>query len=114
MGLSSYNIDRLIEEAQENMNMFAKIDNMIRTNGAYLSLIVILVWISRAALWVALIFNTVIREGKNVAVALLYAMCCGTLYKTGRIKKHNNKKSASSALQQEEFKDFNTQLLRPV
>ena len=114
MGLPSYNIDRLIEEAQENMNIFAKIDNMIRTNGAYLSLIVILVWISRAALWVALIFNTVIREGKNVAVALLYATCCGTLYKTGRIKKHNNKKSASSAPQQEEFKDFNTQLLRPV
>ena len=114
MGLPSYNIDRLIEEAQENMNIFAKIDNMIRTNGAYLSLIVILVWISRAALWVALIFNTVIREGKNVAVALLYATCCGTLYKTGRIKKHNNKKSASSAPQTEEFKDFNTKLLRPI
>ena len=114
MGLPSYNIDRLIEEAQENMNMFAKIDNMIRTNGAYLSLIVILVWISRAALWVALIFNTVIREGKNVAVALLYATCCGTLYKTGRIKKHNNKKSAPSAPQTEEFKDLNTKLLRPI
>ena len=114
MGLPSYNIDRLIEEAQENMNIFAKIDNMIRTNGAYLSLIVILVWISRAALWVALIFNTVIREGKNVAVALLYATCCGTLYKTGRIKKHNNKKSAPSAPQTEEFKDLNTKLLRPI
>ena len=114
MGLPSYNIDRLIEEAQERMNIFAKIDKMIRTNGAYLSLIVILVWISRAALWIALIFNTVIREGKNVAVALLYATCCGTLYKTGRIKKHNNKKNASSAPQQEEFKDFNTKLLRPI
>ena len=113
-GLPSYNIDRLIEEAQEKMNIFSKIDNMIRTNGAYLSLFVILVWISRAALWIALIFNTVIREGKNVAVALLYATCCGTLYKTGRIRKHNIKKSATSAPQQEEFKDFNTKLLRPI
>ena len=110
---SMSNIDRLIEEAHEKMNIFSKIDHLIRTNGAYLASIVILVWVARAGLWIALIFNTMIREGKNVAVALLYATCCGTLYKTGRIMKHS-KKVAASAPQQTEFKDFQTGLLRPL
>ena len=113
MELPRYNLDRLIEEANEKMNVFAKIDKMIRTNGAYLAAIVILVWLARVSLWIALIFNTMIREGKNVAVALLYATCCGTLYKTGRIMKHS-KKVAASAPQQAEFKDFQTGLLRPL
>ena len=113
MDLPRYNLDHLIEEANEKMNVFAKINHLIRTNGAYLPAIVILAWLARAGLWIALIFNTMIREGKNVAVALLYATCCGTLYKTGRIMKHN-KKVASSAPQQAEFKDFQTGLLRPL
>ena len=111
--MPSYNLNRLIEEAQEQMNVLARIDHFIRTNGAYLSFIVIMVWIARAGLWIALLFNTVVREGKNVAVALLYATCCGTLYKTGRIVKHNNKKRATSAPQLDELKDFNP-ILRPI
>ena len=110
MGLPSYNIDRLIEEAQAEMNVLAKIDHMIRTSGAYLSFIVISIWIGRAALWIALVFNTTIREGKEVAIALLYATCCGTLYKTGRIRRHT-KKMTTSAPQQEELK---TGLVRPL
>ena len=113
MDLPRYNLDSLIEEANEKMNVFAKIDMIIRTNGAYLATIVILVWLARVGLWIALIFNTMIREGKNVAVALLYATCCGTLYKTGRIMKHS-KKVAASAPQQTEFKDFQTGLLHPL
>ena len=111
--LPAYNINKLIEEAQEQLDIFSRIDNMIRKSGAYLSLIVIVVWTARAALWITIAMMTTIREGKNVAVALLYATCCGTLYKSGRIKRHNNKRSASSA-PPEEFKDFNNKLLNPI
>ena len=112
MDLPRYNIDRLIEEAKGSINLFDKIDKMIRYYGAYLSLIVLGIWTARAGLWIALIFNTVIREGKHVAVALLYATCCGTLYKTGRIRKHNKK--SASAPPQSELKDFQTKLLSPM
>ena len=107
----SYNLDRLIEAAEEQMNIMSRIDHFIRTNGAYLSFIVIMVWIARAGLWIALLFNTMVREGRNVAVALLYATCCGTLYKTGRIVKHNHKKRTTSAPQLDELQDFK---LRPI
>ena len=106
MGLPSYNLNRLIEETEEKIRVWSKIDSWIRRNGAYLSAVVIIVWIGRIALWIALIFNTVVREGRNVAIALLYATCCGTLYKTGRIRRHNTKKAATSAPQQEEFKEL--------
>ena len=112
MDLPRYNIDRLIEEAKGSINLFDKIDKMIRYYGAYLSLIVLGIWTARAGLWIALIFNTVIREGKHMAVALLYATCCGTLYKTGRIRKHNKK--SASAPPQSELKDFQTNLLMCV
>ena len=102
----SYNFNRLIEETEEKIRVWSKIDSWIRRNGAYLSAVVIIVWIGRIALWIALIFNTVVREGRNVAIALLYATCCGTLYKTGRIRRHNTKKAATSAPQQEEFKEL--------
>ena len=95
-----------MEEAQERMDILTKVDRWIRTNGAYLSSIVIFIWICRVGLWIALIFNTIVREGKNVAIAMLYATCCGTLYKTGRIRKHNNKKKATSAPLQAEFQEL--------
>ena len=107
-----YNIDRLIEEAEGRINIFAKINSLIKTYGAYLSLLVLLLWTGKACLWVAMIFTTVIREGKHVAVALLYATCCGTLYKTGRIRRRNNKSAPPEP--KEEFKEFSTSLLRPM
>ena len=51
----------------------------ITTYGGYAAMIVLIVWVAKGILWLALVFNTVIREGKHVAVALLYAMCCGSL-----------------------------------
>ena len=109
--LPRYNLNKLLEEAREEMNPMAKFKAVIRDYGAYLSAFVIFSWICRAALWIALLFNTIIREGKNVAVALLYATCCGTLYKTGKIRRHNNKKSTPSAPPAQELQ---TGLLRPV
>ena len=95
-GLPSYNINRLIEEVTDEMNPLSKLKVGIEKYGAYLSALIILVWTGKVMLWIALLFNTVVREGKNVAVALVYATCCGALYKSGRIKRHNNKKAASA------------------
>ena len=109
--LPRYNLNKLLEEAREEMNPMSKFKKLIEDYGAYLSACVIFSWICRAALWTALLFNTIIREGKNVAVALLYATCCGTLYMTGKIRRHNNKKSTPSAPPAQELQ---TGLLRPV
>ena len=81
-GLPSYNIDRLMEEVTDGLNPFSKLKMWIEKYGAYLSALIILVWIGKVMLWIALLFNTVVREGKNVAVALVYATCCGALYKS--------------------------------
>ena len=95
-GLPSYNIDRLMEEVEDEMNPFSKLKAWIEKYGAYLSALIILVWTGKCMLWIALLFNTIVREGKNVAVALVYRTCCGALYKSGRIRRHNNKKAASA------------------
>ena len=78
------------------MNPLSKLKVEVEKYGAYLSALIILVWTGKVMLWVALLFHKVVREGKNVAVALVYATCCGALYKSGRIKRHNNKKAASA------------------
>ena len=82
-----YNLDRLIDVNVANPFGFVRIiTEWIRTYGGYLATIVLVVWVGKGILWLPLVFNTVIREGKHVAVALLYAMCCDSLYKTGRIR----------------------------
>ena len=82
-----YNLDKLIDANVANPLGFMQIvDEWIKTYGGYAATIVLVVWIAKGILWLALVFNTVIREGKHVAVALLYAMCCGSLYKTGRFR----------------------------
>ena len=96
LGLPSYNLDRLIEEVTGELDPLSKLKLGIEQYGAYLSAMIIVVWTGRVMLWIALLFNTVVREGKNVAVALVYATCCGALYKSGRIKRHNNKKAVSA------------------
>ena len=109
-GLPSYNIDRLMEEIKTEMNPLSKMRMWIENYGAYLSALIIMVWIGKVILWIALLFNTIVPEGKNVAVALVYATCCGALYKSGRIKRHNNKKAASAP----QAEELQTGLLRPV
>ena len=85
--LPMYNLDRLIDENITNPFGFMQVvHEWITTYGGYAAMIVLIVWIAKGILWLALVFNTVIREGKHVAVALLYAICCGSLYKTGRIR----------------------------
>ena len=110
LGLPSYNIDRLMEEVEDEMNPFSKLKAWIEKYGAYLSALIILVWTGKCMLWIALLFNTIVREGKNVAVALVYRTCCGALYKSGRIRRHNNKKAASAPPAEE----LRTGLLGPV
>ena len=109
--LPRYNLNKLLEEAREEMNPMSRFKKTIEKYGAYLSACVLFSWVCRAALWTALLFNTIIREGKNVAVALLYATCCGTLYKSGKIRRHNNKRSTPTAPPAQELQ---TGLLRPV
>ena len=109
--LPSYNLNKLLEEVREEMNPMSRFKETIKDYGAYLSACVIFSWICRVVLWAALLFNTIIREGRNVAVALLYATCCGTLYKTGKIRRHNNKRNTPSAPPAQELQ---TGLLRPV
>jgi hypothetical protein len=43
-----YSIDRLIEEALGRINIFTKISSFIKTYGAYLSLLVLLIWTGKA------------------------------------------------------------------
>ena len=82
-----FNLDWLIDVNVANPFGFMQIVNeWIKTYSGYAAIIVLVVWIAKGVLWFALVFNTVFRDGKHVAVALLYAMCCGSLYKTGRIR----------------------------
>ena len=99
-----------MEEVEDEMNPFSKLKAWIEKYGAYLSALIILVWTGKCMLWIALLFNTIVREGKNVAVALVYRTCCGALYKSGRIRRHNNKKAASAPPAEE----LRTGLLGPV
>ena len=99
-----------MEEIKTEMNPLSKMRMWIENYGAYLSALIIMVWTGKGILWIALLFNTIVREGKNVAVALVYATCCGALYKSGRIKRHNNKKAASAP----QAEELQTGLLRPV
>ena len=75
-----YNLDRLIDVNVVTPFGFLKtINEYIQTYGGYAATIVLIVWVAKGFLWFVLIFNTVMQQGKNVAVALLYAMCCGFL-----------------------------------
>ena len=92
--LPTYNLDRLIDVNVVTPFGFLKtISEYIQTYGGYAATIVLIVWVAKGFLWFVLISNTVMQQGKNVAVALLYAMCCGSLYKTGRIRNRNARRA---------------------
>ena len=52
---------------------------------------VLTIYLIKQGLWASLMFHAVIREGKEVAVTILYATCCGAMYKWGRILKRSKK-----------------------
>ena len=68
-----------------------KIKTGITSSGAYLSTIVLIIYAVRLSLWSGLMFHAIYREGSEVAATVLYALCCGTLYKWGRILKRSKK-----------------------
>ena len=63
----------------------------ITSSGAYLSTMVLIIYAVRLSLWSGLMFHAIYREGSEVAATVVYAICCGSLYKWGRILKHNKK-----------------------
>ena len=89
-----YNLDRLIDvNVVTPFGFLQVINEWIQTYGGYAATIVLVVWVAKGFLWLVLVSNTVMLEGKHVAVALLYAMCCGSLYKTGRIRNRNARRA---------------------
>ena len=85
--LPTYNLDRLIDiSAASPFGFIEAIDDWIKKYGGYTATIVLVIWVGKGLLWIALVFNNTIREGRHVAAALLYAMCCGSLYKTGKTR----------------------------
>ena len=92
--LATYNLDRLIDiSAASPFGFIEAIDDWIKKYGGYTATIVLVIWVGKGLLWIALVFNTTVREGRHVAAALLYAMCCGSLYKTGKIRNQTARQS---------------------
>ena len=87
--LPNYNLDLLAHF--ELPNIWKRFNIWITTSVAYVSLAVILIYTAKLFLWTGLMFNAVIREGSEVAATVLYATCCGALYKWGRILRSKEK-----------------------
>ena len=104
----AYDLANLISEVETKMDPLSALESWIRTNGAYLAFLVMFVWTLKLALWLALISGTLFKEGKNVAVALVYATCCGALYRSGRIKRHNMKKGVATPDETTDFIKYET------
>ena len=89
--LPNYNLELLAHTIANKFSIWEKVTAWISNNGAYLSAMVLTIYLIKLGLWTSLMFHTVIREGKEVAVTILYATCCGAMYKWGRILKRSKK-----------------------
>ena len=89
--LPNYNLELLAHTIANKFSIWEKIKTWITSSGAYLSTVVLIIYAVRLSLWAGLMFHAIYREGSEVAATVLYAMCCGAMYKWGRILKRSKK-----------------------
>ena len=86
--LQNYNLELLIAN---KFGIWEQTKAWITSSGAYLSAMVLIIYAVRLSLWSGLMFHTIYREGSEVAATVIYAMCCGSLYKWGKILRRRKK-----------------------
>ena len=93
--LARYDLNKLLHTPELEWTAWASFKSWVTEYGAILSAAVLLIWAIKAILWVGLLLSATIKEGRPVAAALFYMLCCGPLYKMGRLR--NKRRATPSA-----------------
>ena len=82
----SYNLQKLIDETEETVNVFKRIDQTLTKYGAYISAFVLIIWTIKSIIFMVTLTMMILQEGMTGAVALLFATCCGSVHRQHRIR----------------------------
>ena len=85
--VESYDLSNLVTEVEESTNIFKKIDNWIKQYSGIIGVVVILGWVIKMVIYATIITSTIVKDGINETIALVYATLCFVPYTAGRIRR---------------------------
>ena len=113
IGISSapvYDLQRLAEGIEEEMNFFKELDKWITRNGGYLALIVILGWSVQILISGGMVLMTLMKDGVAAALAAVYAVFCFLPNQVSKVSRAAQRRAAMAAAPPEEVPMF----MKPV
>ena len=96
-GAPVYDLKKLAEEIEEEMNLFKEMDKWITRNGGYLALIVIIGWTIQILIAGSLVMMTAMKDGVAAAMAASYAICCFLPNQVNKVRRAAQRRTATAA-----------------
>ena len=89
-GVSSYDINKLIPDLK-NLDPWEQLKQYINAYGAYLSFAVLAIYAVRILIQIVVLSMTIVKEGPNAFLALLFLTCCSQQNAYRKIQRRNRR-----------------------
>ena len=96
-GAPVYDLKKLAEGIEEEMNLFKEMDKWITRNGGYLALIVIIGWTIQILIAGGMVMMTAMKDGVAAAMAASYAICCFLPNQVNKVRRAAQRRTATAA-----------------